>query len=36
MKKKKKTLLLDIKPIFGKSPLISSDFGYEKIPLDLR
>lgn len=32
----KKSLLLDIKPVFAKSPLGRPDFGYEKIDIDLR
>ena len=32
----KKSLLIDIKIIVGKSPLIRPDYGYEKINVDLR
>ncbi|CAD8200548.1 unnamed protein product [Paramecium pentaurelia] len=32
----KMTLLVGIKPLFGKNPLIRPDFGYQKINLDLR
>lgn len=32
----KKSLLLDIKPVFAKSPLARPDFGYEKVDIDLR
>jgi hypothetical protein len=32
----KKTLLIDIKPLHGKNPLMRPDFGYQKIDLDFR
>ena len=32
----KKSLLIDIKPLIGKNPLIRPHFGYEKIGIDLR
>ncbi len=32
----KKNLLLDIRPVFAKSPLARPDFGYQKIDIDLR
>ena len=32
----KKTLLLDIRPVFAKSPLARPDLGYQKIDIDLR
>ena len=32
----KKTLVTDIKPLFGKNPMIRPDLGYQKVELDLR
>ena len=31
-----KTILTDVKPLTGKSPHLRPDFGYEKLPIDLR
>jgi len=32
----KKTVVTDVKPIFGRHPMIRPDAGYNKIPVDLR
>ena len=32
----KRTLLTDIKPLIGRNPMVPSDWGYKKIPFDLR
>lgn len=32
----KKTLLTDVKPLFGRNPLIRPDIGFRKIDCDLR
>lgn len=32
----KKSLLIDVKLLVGKNPLIEPDYGYEKINVDMR
>lgn len=32
----KKTLITDVKPLIGKNPMIPPEWGFTKIPVDLR
>lgn len=32
----KKSVIIDVKPLIGKNPIIPPAWGYQKIPIDLR
>lgn len=32
----KKNVIIDVKPLIGKNPIIPPSWGYEKVPIDLR